>query len=223
MKYQIFRSKAIGAILLAACLSCSAEILQGVFPLDDLKDIKLKYPNGQFQRINAAWVTPDQAFIQLSGRGFPGELFLAFFDERAKAKKYVADKCVDTSTLPVDPLCQLHKWVASRSDEDALTIDWVRWVPAQGIPFERYRSKYGEPTKVDFDNNTMIPFAYWDAAELRANLSDDKKLVLSVETAFTRSEIRQAWLRKHGWVPDALKDPQPATPGIGKPKPPKSQ
>ena len=197
------------AFLFAAPCLCTAEILHDVFPYDDLKSIKQKYPNAQFNRVNAAWVTPDQAFFKMTGRGFSGELFLAFNDFRPMYKKYVAEKCTFDST---EESCQPQRTLAKEADDDALTINWVRWVPPSGLPLERYRSKYGEPSKFDFDKNTMEPTAYWIDADLTAKLSDDRKFVIYVETSFTRSEMRQAHLRRYGFVPDFLKEELPSSP-----------
>ncbi len=201
--------------LVAAPCLCAAEILHDVFPYDDLKSIKQRYPNAQFSRINAAWVTPDQAFFKMTGQGFSGELFLAFNDFRPMYKKYVAEKCTFDST---EESCQPQRTLAKEADDDALTINWVRWVPPLGLPLERYRSKYGEPSKLDFNKDTMEPNAYWSAAALLAILSDDRKSVLYVETTFTRAEMRQAYLRRYGFVPDSLKDELPSSPLRDKPK-----
>jgi hypothetical protein len=212
-------------IFLATSSFCRAEILHNVYPLDDLRDIKQKYPNALFTRVRAAWVTEGEAFFKMTGQGFVGALYLAFSDGRPSAKQYLENNCRTDSTAParteaVETLCQLNKKWAERSEDEALSINWVRWAPDQPIPFERYRSRYGEPTQIDFDSNTMVPQAYWKAVDLRANLSDDKKFVLTVETTFTNSEVRQAWLRRFGFIPESLKPSpedspvkEPARPG----------
>ncbi|CAN5550430.1 hypothetical protein BH11PSE7_BH11PSE7_30260 [soil metagenome] len=186
----------------------SAEILQNIYPLDTLGVIKAKYPNGLFQKVNAAWVTPDDAFFEMSGQGFPGKLFLKFSDGRPAAKKYIAEQCPDQSNRTKALLCELKQSSVSSSDEDALEIDWVRWVPAEPIPMARYISKYGEP-KFDLNSTTMSPSAYWYGANLSAELTADKKLVNFVTTSFTRAEQRQAWQLKFKFVPPELQDQTP--------------
>lgn len=198
----------------------SAEILHGVFLLDSLKAVKQKYPNGQFSRVNSAWVTEAEAFYQMTGTGFPGTLFVAFNDVRPLFKKNLAEKCGEPISDQMAESCKSNRSLANQNEDDALSVKWVRWVPAQPIPLERYMSKYGEPTKFGFDKDTMIPYAQWDTAALSAELSDDKKMVLFVTTSFTRSETRAAWLRTVGFVPDFLKDePTPKVPPEQKDKP----
>lgn len=199
---------------------CFAEILHGVLPLDSLKEVKQKFPNAQFTRLKPAWVTEDEAFFRMSGSGFVGELYLDFSDERPSAKKSIAKLCSDSSDTPPESLCGIYSTLASQSDDEALSINWVRWVPPQAIPIQRYRSKYGEPTRIDFSKDTMEPEAHWDTIALDAGLSDDQKMVIKVETIFSRSERRQAYLRKYGFVPEFLKDSaSPPSPSNDKSKP----
>ena len=198
----------------------SAEILHGVYFFDTLKAVKEKYPNGQFGRVKAAWVTEAEAFYQMTGTGFPGTLFVAFTDSRPANKKYLAENCGEPISDDNAAGCKIVRSIANENDDDALQVKWVRWAPAQPIPLERYRSKYGEPTKIDFENDTMTPYARWDTVALDARLSDDKKMVLYITTAFTRSETRAAWLRTVGFVPEFLKDePTPKVPLEQKDKP----
>ncbi len=190
--------------LVLICNFANAEILHGVFPLDTLKAIKAKYPNARFDRVNAAWVTENEAFFQMTGSGFPGTLYVAFTDSRPTAKKYLLEKCMFPAQT-TDAICAVRKKTSEENDDDALTTSWVRWVPPSPIPLDRYKSKYGEPT-FEFAKDSMAPTAEWKSVELSARLSDDKKMVLTIETAFTRAELRAAWIRDFGFVPDFLKD-----------------
>lgn len=197
----------------------SAEILHGIYPLDDLAAVKKKFPNARFTKLAPAWLKEDQAMLKMVGDGFPGELILVFADDRPMFKQWVSANCNDPVQQSAESTCTSRKRLALQSDDDALTISWVRWVPVQPIPFERYRSKYGEPSKMDFDND-MVPTAEWESVALSAQLSDDKKFVQFVTTAFTRSEQRVAWLRVFNFVPEYLKDsssePSPSRPPKGK-------
>lgn len=193
-------------VLLSIPFISNAEILHGIFPLQSLQNIKANYPYGRFTRVNAAWVTEAEAFYSMTGEGFPGTLYLAFEDGRPRQKKVVAEKCVGDSPSMSAGVCEIFQKLANSPDDTALTINWVRWVPPQPIPYERYRSKYGEPTMVSFNDNTMKPNAFWEKVNLRADLADDNKSVLSVTTNFSRSELRAAWLRIGEFVPDDLKD-----------------
>jgi hypothetical protein len=203
----------LGLLVLLFSGLLRAEELQGVQPTDTLGDIKKKFPNAQFTRVKAAWVTDEQDFFSMWGSGFPGTLYLAFTDGRPGLRKQLAEQPPpadgDASARQVREVVQ---GLANQSDDEALTINWVRWVPAQPIPLQRYKSKYGEPTKCDFSPDDMRPFCQWDKRALVVNLSDDQKFVLSAESSFTREEYRAAWLRTVGYLPDWLKDAAPAAP-----------
>jgi hypothetical protein len=194
----------VSAVVLLTCNLVSAEILHGVFPFDTLKVIKAKYPNARFERVNAAWVTENQAFFKMTGNGFPGTLFVAFGDARPSHKKDFAEKCMFPAQT-VDAICTVKKRLSEETDDDALSTSWVRWIPQAAIPLDRYKSKYGEPT-FEFAQDTMAPYASWKSVALLAGLSDDKKFVLAVETSFSRAELHAAWVREAGVVPNFLKD-----------------
>jgi hypothetical protein len=162
----------VSLVVVALCASSSfalGEILHGVYPLETFGEIRAKYPNGAFKRVYAAWVKPSQAFYSMEGSGFPGKLMLLFDDERPGSKeRYTTAKCEadvvrdDTQAF----LCVWYKASMERKDDDALSISWVRWVPETPIPIERYKAKYGEPTKIDYSSIDMKPYAYWGAAEI---------------------------------------------------------
>lgn len=197
----------ISAVVFLTCTSGKSEIFHSVFPFETLKVIKAKCPNARFERVNAAWVTEGEAFFKMTGSGFPGTLHVAFTDSRPTHKREFAEKCMFPAQS-VDAICTVKKKWSEETDDDALSTKWVRWSPSAAIPLERYKSKYGEPT-FDFAKDTMAPMApmaLWKSVELSASLSDDKKFVLWVETSFSRAELRSAWLREAGVVPDFLKD-----------------
>ena len=191
-------------IVFFTCTTGRSEILHGVFPYDTLKVVRAQYPNARFERVNAAWVTEDNAFFKMTGTGFPGTLYIAFNDSRSKHKKDFTETCLYPAQKQ-DVACGIKKSLSEKSDDDALSTNWVRWIPPAAIPIERYKNKYGEPT-YEFAKDTMVPTASWTSVALSASLSDDKKFVLSVETAFSRPELRAAWVRDAGFVPDFLKD-----------------
>jgi hypothetical protein len=199
--------------------SALAEIIHEVRPFDKLGEIKERFPNAVFVKVNAAWVTADQAFIKMTGQGFPGTLYIAFSDSRPFNRNFVSENCNPPSATN-ERLCELNSKWAAEPDAIALSTSWVRWVPDNPIPLQRYISKYGEPTKIDFENDTLVPYAYWEKNALNATLTDDKKMVTMVSSAFTRAEQREAWQRTAGFVPDYLKDqnePSPEKPA-SKPK-----
>ncbi len=195
-----------GVLLSIVAASSGAEILHGVEPLNTLGDIKKKFPNALVTRVRAAWVTENEDFYSLKGEGFPGVLYIAFQDERPTYRRRVADLKslqVELSERQASEL-QFAEKIGNNSDDVALNVEWVRWVPSSPIPLERYKSKYGEPSKCDFKADTMAPYCTWQSRSLTVNLSDDKKLVLHAEAAFTVAEQRIAWKARFNFVPDYL-------------------
>jgi hypothetical protein len=199
----------VAAVAMALAISqlAAAEELHGVQATDKLGEIRAKFPNAVFTRVKAAWVTSEEDFFSMTGKGFPGTLYLAFTDSRPKARKRLSE---EPETAEDDKSKQtmralLQKW-ANESDDDALMVKWIRWVPPEPIPMQRYKAKYGEPTTCDFGISDMQPYCEWKSNALVASLSDDQKYVLRVESDFTKAELRAAWLRKAGFVPDHLKE-----------------
>lgn len=198
--------KILTLVLTLSAAPSRAEILHNIYPYENLKSIKTKYPNGRFKKVDAAWVTADQAFYQMTGEGFPGTLFINFSDKRPEYRTQLAECGQTTPDAPSENICSLLRKWSYEPDDESLTVVWVRWMPSAVIPLERYKSKYGEP-KITFSDDTMIPKASWDSRGLTARLTDDKKNVVFIETNFTRSELRDAWKKTAGFIPEYLKDP----------------
>lgn len=213
----------IGALCVTAAQSVSGEVLQGVEPLSTLGKIKTEFPNGRFERVRAAWVKESEAFYSMTGDGFPGKLYLAFDDERPRWRRELAETPPEPPEAPsadVEFTAELRRWlqgVIDQSDDEALTISWVRWVPPTPIPMERVKAKYGEPSKCDFDPSNFTPFCKWESRALMAMTSDDRKRVVFFTAQFTKSELRSAYKRKGAYMPSWLKDdaPEPKRPGTG--------
>ena len=205
---EVFRN----IVLAAAVLSYGAahsEILQGIAPLDTLGDVKHKYPNAVITAVKAAWVTEDQAFYSLSGQGFPGVIYIAFEDDRPGYRKQLAAPSAMGAASEAAQVALLAP-LANQSDDAALTVMWTRWVPEQPIPMARYKAKYGQPTKCDFQTATMQPYCSWESRSLMVNLSDDQLKVLTVEAHFTDAEQRLVWKTRYGFVPPWLTATEPA-------------
>lgn len=183
-------------------LNASAELYQGIKPYSSLREVKQKFPKATIGKVDAVWVTEEDGFFQMSGVGLPGIAYLAFVDSRPDFKKRranIENKLTETLKLPDsqakdDEIKRLEEAksffdsLSTESDDDALTISWIRWVPSSPIPVERYISKFGNPTKTDFKDDTMQPYSVWAQKGLSVNLSDDRKMVTSVEFSFTPLE-----------------------------------
>lgn len=168
-----------------------AETFQGIGPLQTLKDIQAKFPNAKFAPVKAAWVTENDAFYALSGEGFPGKLYIAFSDGRPAFTKEAQEK--EAMGENADSLREL----AAQSNGDALTIEWMRWAPTSEIPVQRYFMKYGKKDKAQYRDADMKPYFSWPEKGVQVNVSDDEKMVQSVEFSFTRQERLQGCLVKY--------------------------
>ena len=199
--------RVLGVALLALVTSltgiATAEIYQDIAPLDTLADVSAKFPNATLEHRAPAWAQPTDVLISLQGRGISGSIVVKFYDGRPNYRR-------SAETAENDELKkQFEEW-ANESDENALTVEWVRWIPAEPIPLKRFVAKYGEPDSTGFRDDNMRPYRQWDRGIL-ANLDDDLKNVTDVEFTFTKAEQRAAWQKRHGFVPDFLKEP-PAAP-----------
>lgn len=180
----------------------TAEILFGIEPLSTLGDVKKRYPGATFTRIKAAWVQDDQVFLEMTGTGFPGKLRIAFTDFRVAFKREAERR------EAVGDAADFHRQMAAASEDDGLEVEWLRWAPEKPMPLERFKTKYGEP-KCGYDSDSMQPFCEWTSRDVRAHVSDDMKLVGHITVGFTRAEMRTAYKRRHGYVPDWLAEPAP--------------
>lgn len=207
----------LGAMCLAMVNYASAEVLHGVEPLSTLGKIKKDFPNAKFERVNAAWVKESEAFFSMTGSGFPGKLYLAFNDFRTIWAHWLnsrpSDSSQSSSASEAEEDADTRAYAIAQvrqSDDDALTINWVRWVPASPIPMSRVKAKYGEPTKCDFEPEDFTPYCSWDSRSLRAQTTDDRKSVLFFTANFTRAELRSAYRARGYQMPEWLKDDAPA-------------
>lgn len=174
----------------------SAEIYQDFLPFDSLSIIKSKYPNAKFEDTKAAWVKEDESLIKLTGAGIPGSIFLKFSTGDSILKFFIK---TDQEIIDKNPIydnsyfennIKKYNALLALPLDQRLTLDWVRFVPPNPIPFARLVSKYGNPEKYDFDPENFQPFCSWDNKGLNANLSDDKKYVYAIEYSFTDEDRR---------------------------------
>ena len=208
----------IGAFYLALVQPASAEILQGVEPLSSLGEIKARFPNGRFERVRAAWVKDDQAFFSMIGEGFPGKLMLVFDDSRPFWRGVLNDLPPAAPDLPAsladasnDTRNHIRE-LAFKPEDDALVINWVRWVPAAPIPMERVRAKFGDPSKCDFDAADFSLVCTWESRALLAQMSDDRKSVEFFTTGFTKTELRSAYKSRGREIPAWLSKEEDSAP-----------
>ena len=189
-------------LALTASVSVHAEMYLGIAPLETLGEIKARFPRATFTRTSPGWAQKTDVMFQIRGDGMSGLIVVKLSDMRP-AYKELLDKNPDT---PNDFLRAL----ANQSDDEAITVDWVRWMPNAPIPLQRFISKYGQPEKSGFADEDYQPYRLWVKRGVNAYLSDNEKDVVRVDFAFTREEYKAAYLRKYNTIPDWLKDqPKP--------------
>jgi hypothetical protein len=196
---------------LLCCTASHAEIYQGIKPESTLGDIKKIFPNANFQKVKAVWVTEADGFYSMTGQGLIGTIYLAFHDGRTHFRARAADLELQASELAQGPqtdtttdktqslrsVSKLFTNWATKSEDDALTIKWVRWAPATPIPLTRYITKYGSPSKSGFTEDDMRPYNSWPTKGVLLYLSDDAKNVVVAEFAFTASEEKTECLARY--------------------------
>ena len=189
------------AIFISLVISCiaDADIYKDFRPEITLKEIKDNYPNGNYENINAAWVTEKDVFIKLTGSGLAGTTMLAFkkpdsayLEIISNAKAKIAENPNEDNKLLESTIDRYNKLISLPLDEK-LTLKWLRWLPAEILPFDRLVSRYGNPEKCGFNEENFQPFCDWISRAIRANLSDDKKQVLSIEFSFTEDDFLKSW------------------------------
>jgi hypothetical protein len=141
---------------------------------------------------------------QFTGSGLSGTIIVKFEDGRPNYKKQLEANTNEARTA-------FLQRVANESDEDALMVSWVRWIPDAPIPLQRLVAKYGPQEKAGFSDENYQPYREWERKGVSAYLSDDEKNVVRIDFAFTKDEQRKAWLKKYQFVPEWLKEePAPA-------------
>ncbi len=192
---QFFIAFALVLIPLAA----QCETYRDIGPLDSLGDIKAKFPSATAKKLSPAWAQPTDAMYQFTGTGLSGTIIVKFEDGRPNYSKQLDANTDEASAKFLQRL-------ANQSDEEALYVRWVRWVPDAPIPVQRLISKYGPPEKSAFSDEDFEPYRDWERKGVTAYLSSDEKNVVRIDFAFTKNEYRSAWQKKYQFVPDWLKE-----------------
>lgn len=175
-----------------------AEIYKDFTPYISLKKIKENYPNAKFEEVKAAWVTKNEAFIKLTGSGLAGTTYLALSTSDSYWQKVISDSETKIAENPNADNIELlvtidsaNKFINEPLDEK-LTLNWLRWAPDSALPLERLINRYGNPDVYGVDDESFQQFCNWTKRRVRAMLSDDKKMVFSIEYGFTLEENNRA-------------------------------
>lgn len=186
-------------LALATSFSSFAETFLGIGPLDNLGDIQQRFPHANIKKISAARTHPEEILYEMEGFGLNGTIILLFSDFRPTYKNWA-----ETSEDPED--IEAFKIRSQRSDAEALSIRWVRWIPNNRLPLEHLVSKYGPPEKSVFPAESYGLSRSWERAGVTAYLSNDEKYVKRIDFSFTKGDRRQAYVQKKLPVPDWFKD-----------------
>lgn len=180
-----------------------SETYKDIGPLDTLGDLKTRFPKAHFIKQNPAWTQNTDVMYQISGEGMSGRIIVKLYDARPKYRELLEKD-------PNGNTAELYKKLANESDDEAISVEWVRWVPDYIIPVARFISKYGKPDKSGFADEDLQPYRLWEKKGLTAYLTDDEKNVVRVDFQFTRNEQRAAYRLKFKFIPPWLEDAQPA-------------
>lgn len=172
--------------------NCFAEVFFEINYAMTLGDIKKIYPKAQYKKINASWVKDNDAFINISGPGLAVDLKVAFEDLRP-ATKNLLPKISDSENKEIN---DFYRLMIAQSDDEALTVEWVRIVYPSPIPIEIFKKRYGKPAACEHDESFSMQ-CRWPEKALLATLTSDEKFVTNAETSFTKTE-RQLWYLKQG-------------------------
>lgn len=177
----------------------SAEIYQGIVPYSSLGDVKKLFPKARFKKMDPAWAQERDAMYTVTGKGIAGTIVIKFNDYRPVFRKRLEEASDNDVKGYLKPLSE-------ESEDDALVVVWVRWVPDVPFPVERIIARYGTPERSDFSPEDFQPQKIWDSRGILATLSDDGKNVFSIEYEFTDKEWKDAWEAKQRRLDDAIQE-----------------
>lgn len=182
---------AVAALSLLVAPAASAEVFFELKYHATFGQVKAIYPNARYEKLAPAWLTASQAFYRMTGTGFPATVYVAFEDLRPEARKMIGAG---------NPGAELLKDFASASDEDALTIQWVRVVYPTSVPMNVFSERYGKPSKCE-RNATFDMECRWDASAILATMSRDGSFVEMATTSFTKAERHDGYLSRGLEIP----------------------
>jgi len=161
-----------------------AELYQGIGPLDTLGDLKKKFPNATFTKMNPAWAQEYDVMHKIQGSGISGTIVVKFYDGRPNWRK----RAQEATDEKYKALCER---MANQPDDEVM-VDWVRWLPDTPFPLERLITKYGKPDKSGFTDEDYTPYKEWTQKGVFVRLSDDGKKVLAIDFTHTKKEVDAA-------------------------------
>ncbi|WP_306475696.1 hypothetical protein [Methyloversatilis sp.] len=179
------------------CTSALADTHLGIRPLDSLGEVRARFPDSQLVRMAPDWADESQVLFSFTGGTLQGQLLVLFIDGRPDYRREIADGFADD----LDAL----KLLAAESDDQALRVKWVRWVPTTPLRVQDVVAKYGRWDAGGLSDDGFRLYRSWDARGITALLSEDEQSVLMMDFVFTEDEQREAFMRRYGQVPSWLR------------------
>ena len=189
---------ALFGLLLIAQGSVLAASMFNIQAFSTLAEVRKEWPGAVEERFAPAWIKRGQVAIKLTGKGLPGMLFLYFDDGRAAYKDLVSSESAGTIDSGV---VAAMKWEAAKPEENALTLNWFRWVPVANVPKERVIKLYGAPSRCQPSPADLSPMCEWRQHGVIATLTDDEKSVVMIDFNFSAAEIEEGRSRRYPFFP----------------------
>ena len=165
----------------------SAEIYLGIRPLMTFGEVKQLFPGATYEMMFPAWAKKEDVMYSVTGAGISGQIIVKFSDGRPHSEMMM-EKATDNATK------DFYKRLTEQSDEEALVVSSVRWIPVTPFPLERLITKYGNPDKSDFSSKDFQPYKSWRRG-IDAFLSDNGKNVEMMEFYFTEKEYEDSLVK----------------------------
>lgn len=185
----------------------NAEVFRDFIPFLSFAEIKKNYPNGKFEVIQIESKPEDITVIKVTDNALYGEVFVRFsqlteewYKEKiALLESDISNKPNDSFTPLLKVLLDDYKETIKIGMDARLKTEFVKWKPERPIPLEMLTKKYGNPTKIDYENNSFMPVAYWDTEAIMAHLSDSQMLVTSIDYKFNEKDKIKALNHPKTW------------------------
>jgi hypothetical protein len=185
--------------LILLSTTAQAEIYRDISPLSSFGEVKNLFPGASFKRTFPAWAQKSDVMYQITGSGISGTIIVKFDDLRSTWKEMAEEVENEESKASLLEM-------SNQTDEEAMEVSWVRWVPDGPVPIKRFISKYGKPEKSGFSDEDYQPYRKWITKGVLAYLSDDETHVIRIDFLFTKEELKNAYWKKFKRIPSWLKE-----------------
>ena len=174
--------RVLSCLLVLGCASLRGEVYMGINYSDSLGKVRKLFPTAKLTNEKPAWATPSDALFSIKGAGITGTIVVNFHDPRPFYKELVEGADPGPETAEKNRL-------ALQSDDDALNVEWVRWVPDTAIPLNRLVEKYGPWDKKEINNQNYQSQRTWTKRKITVTVADDEKYISNIDFNFTGEEM----------------------------------